>query len=219
MSAKTLKMKMQDELAALLAGDGFVFVKGEQRFVRARGGAAQIVHLSFVDGGARGGLSVIVNLAVRHERVEALVNSWREDLSAREKKATATLGAELGKILGRGQMRWTVASEEDCAAVAREIYGLVREHGLPYLEGYSDLTNVRERFSSGAPGQWHQFAGGRALRLPVVCALMGDPEAAQREFREQYDYLKSSDDLLARDYPSFVEYARGLLGAAEDGDG
>jgi len=211
---KEMKRRAQEELARRLEPHGFAG-RGAQLLARAAPGASQFVHLMFVEDRAGGSLSLALNLAVRHERVEQLANGWREDLSEREKKQTATLGVELGRLLGRGQMRWEMDSAEACARAAESAIAPLREHGLPYLESHSDIARVKERLSSDDPREWHQLAGGRALRLPLVYALAGEPRAAEEEFVRQYDFLKSSDDFLARDYPAFAAWACRELGLAD----
>jgi hypothetical protein len=211
---KELKQRAQEELARRLEPHGFTG-RGGQRLTRRLPGAIQMLHLAFVGGGAGGSLSLILNLAVRHERVEDLAHAWRSDLSDREKKQTATLGVELGHLIGRGQMRWQLDSPEACPKAANDAFHLLREHGLPYLERYSDLEAVKERLSSDNPDQWHQLLGGRALRLPLVYGLTGEPRAAEAEIVRQYEILKRDDDLLAKNYPVFAATACRALGLAD----
>lgn len=174
-----------------------------QRFVRKMSSVTHVIHIAFVINSAT--TSVIVNLAVRHEKVEDLANTWRSELSSKDRKQTATIGNEFGRLLGRGQMRWNVRSDEDLTVLAKNIFQAIEEKSFLYLERYSELKNIQKDLSSTNPKDWHsQTISGRALRLPIIYALLGDIPKAVKEFVIQYEYLKSNDELLADDYPLFV---------------
>jgi hypothetical protein len=210
---KDLKKRFLDELATHLGAIGFV--KNGQQYERTIGEITQVIHIMFIDDRRSASTAVVVNLAVRHSRIEELANSWRDDLSPKDKAATATLGIELGRLLGQGQMRRLVSSSHECVKVGNEVADLVCRHAEPYFNIYSDLKNVQDLWLSQKPQVWQQLPGGRAIRLPLILLVRGEVDAGRREFKNQYEYLKSSGDPLAEDYRRFVEKACVLLGVRQ----
>lgn len=53
------------------------------------------------------------DVAIRFDKLENLINENNKFLSEREKKATFSIGAELGNIREGRQKRWTVSGEGD----------------------------------------------------------------------------------------------------------
>ena len=201
-SVSELKQSLKRELEPHLQAQGFRLTG--QRFERYHRNVLQIVHLMFIEHPAERALSFGLNLAVRHDDVENFINSWRSDLSIKEAKKTATIGSELGNLMGGGQKRWTVRRVIDCKKAANDAVACLTSCGFAYLKQYSDLMKVAERFTSDNPDEWHQLEGGRALRMPVIYAILGKHDLARNAFIVQNEYLKSIDDLHAADYPDFV---------------
>jgi len=201
----TLKQEVLSGMEFLLRT--YDFRKREQQFEKGIQEFNQIVHLGFLDNRAEQRVSVVLNFGVRHNRIEEIVHSWRTDLSEREKRSTATVGTEYGRLIEGRQILWHVGSTEDAKLAIGQIFDAVLKRGLSYLEQYSNLGQIAAMLGSKNPRDWQgQLAGGRALRLPLAYVFLGDRERACREFVQQYGYLKSLDDLLVKDYPGYVAH-------------
>ena len=185
---KVLKENVLSDFAICLSKHGFYQI--EQQFERRTSDVVHIIHLMFIENKGSQTLAVVVNIAVRHERIEGLANSWRSDLKEKDKRRIATIGTELGKIIDRPHMRWEISSLEDSLKVAESICRAVESHGFPYLEHYSNVRNIQKCLSSDNWRDWQgQLPGGRALRLPLVCALLGQTDTTRCTFVTQYDKI------------------------------
>jgi hypothetical protein len=135
---KDLRAALLDRLDESLRPLGFR--KRQQSFHLESGPCRRSFHIAFVNHASD--FDVTADVAVRHHAVEDLLNERRPNLSARERKDTATIGAELGNIAGVGQHRWRVAAAGDVEPVAEDILGWFRRVGEPFLHRYADLEAV-----------------------------------------------------------------------------
>lgn len=162
--------------------------------------------MAFVDNKSENFTSLIINLAVRINQVEEIATacSWADDLKAKEKKEMATLGVQIGKLLGKGQLRWDIRNNVECKTVAEEVFSLLLEVGIPYLVEHSDINAVLKRFESDSFKEWHALLDSRAIRLPILLIILGRTEEAKAEFTRQYKLLLDDDAYLAPAYPQFI---------------
>lgn len=204
-SLPALKKEVQKKLSDLLKTHGFKSKK-DRHIEFNNDDAKQIIHLAFVDNNSEDFTSLIVNLAVRIHQVEEMVTacSWADGLTPKEKKGTATLGVQIGKLLGKGQLRWDIHNDADCEDVARKVFDLLEETGIPYLAKYSDTNAVLKKFESDSFKEWHALLDSRAIRLPIIYILLDRIDDAKNEFTRQHKLLLDSDDYLAPAYPLFV---------------
>ena len=131
-----LLLRLDDRLRPL----GFRLRKTLRDFRRDVGQCSQSLHVAFINHSAD--FDVTANVAVRHHAVEDALNEERPYLKESEKKLTATVGAELGNILGVGQHRWAVASERDIPLVVDGIVSYFQRVGLPFLERFTSLEET-----------------------------------------------------------------------------
>jgi hypothetical protein len=136
---RALREKLLQEIGAQLKPEGFR--KSEQTFGKDFDGGRLFFHLAFIPHAAD--FDVTADVAVRHEAVEHARHADNRLISDREKKKTATVGAELGNLLGTGQHRWTVRDEQDIPLVVTSILKMFRHIGCPFLERYSSLSETR----------------------------------------------------------------------------
>jgi hypothetical protein len=204
-SLLALKKTFQKNLSELLAIEGFKSKK--DRLIECdSNGIKQIIHLAFVDNRAENFTSLIVNLAVRIDQVEEIATacSWADDLTAKEKKGMATLGVQIGELLGKGQLRWDIHNSAECKTVAEKVLNLLLEVGLPYLVEHSDMNAVLKRFESDSFNEWHALLESRAIKLPIILIILDRIEDAKAEFARQYKLLLDDDAYLAPAYPQFI---------------
>ena len=203
-STKTLKEYILKDLQDILTKKNFKLF--DQQFeYKKTSTITYIIHLMFQSLNSRK-LIITTNIALRHVEIEEIANSWRIDLPEKEKKRSATICSEIGKIIGVPTKQWEISKKEQSIAIASDIYKDIREYGFPFLERFSDLHSIERCFLSD---DWHDWGGqlsfGRALRLPTIYLLLGDIRKACNVIRSQFDYLKSIDDLLVQDYPTFIK--------------
>jgi hypothetical protein len=105
-----------------------------QDFCRRYPWGRDVVHFGFFQRGSS--LRSAVNVAIRFDAVEKLIDPFRPWLSAREKRERFTLGAELGNISGTGYRTFDI--EEDVGRAADDMMSLIAAVGLPYLHELSD---------------------------------------------------------------------------------
>ncbi len=204
-SLPALKKTFQKNLSELLATTGFKSKK--DRLIECESnGIKQIIHLAFVDNKSENFTSLIINLAVRINQIEEIATacSWADDLTAKEKKDMATLGVQIGKLLGKGQLRWDIHNDAECETVAEDVFILLKEVGIPYLKEHSDMNAILKRFESESFNEWHALLGSRAIKLPIILILLNKTEESKVEFTRQYKLLLDSEEYLAPAYPKFV---------------
>jgi hypothetical protein len=131
-----LLLRLDDRLHPL----GFRLRKTLRDFRREVRGCSQFLHIAFINHPSD--FDVTADVAVRHHPVENMLNEERTYLKESEKKLTATVGAELGNILGIGQHRWTVANERDIPIVVDGVVNHFEKVGLPFLERFTSLEEV-----------------------------------------------------------------------------
>ena len=119
---------------------GFRLRKSYRDFYRDVGPCRQFFHISFIN--RPGDFDVTADVAVRHHLVEDVLNQGRPYLKDTERKQTATVGAELGSILGTGQHRWTVSGASDIPFVAGSMASFFERAGLPFLERFTSLEET-----------------------------------------------------------------------------
>lgn len=201
----TLKKNVQRDLAELL--NKYNFLSKQERLIEYEcNNIKQIVHLAFTENKKENTISMSVNLAIRFNQIEEMVTSctWANDLTAKEKRNIATIGIQIGNLIGNGFMEWKIHSEEECLSVSENIFELIEKCGFHYLNSHSDLKTVLHQFQSDNFKEWHATLQGRALRMPIIYLLLGDIMSAKNEFINQYKKLCNSNDYFALLYPQFV---------------
>ncbi len=204
-SLPALKKAFQKKLSELLEKKGFKSKK--DRLIECdNNGIKQTIHLAFVDNKSENFTSLIVNLAVRVDQVEEIATScsWADDLTAKEKKGMATLGVQIGKLLGKGQLRWDIHNNAECETVAEEVFSLLKEVGIPYLVEHSEMNTILKRFQSDSFNEWHALLDSKARKLPIILIILNKIEDAKVEFIHQYKLLLNEDTYHAPTYPKFV---------------
>lgn len=203
LKVKELKESLLNRLASTLVMHKFIH--REQRYIRRiNDDLSQSIHLNFIDSSA--GISVTVHIGIRHDLIEKIAHGWKKPSSAQSSNASATWGCELGQFT-KTPLRWQIASIDDVEKSLLEIHQAIVDLAIPALDQYASLERILSDFSSSSFKDWRQLLGGRALRLPLLLAVLGRPNLALNCFTEQYEILREKQDLLYQDYPKFVAFA------------
>lgn len=99
-----------------------------------------IFHVGFAS--INGPLKLVVNVAIRVDAVNNLVFGTDPLLSKAEARDTATVGAELGNLIGKGPLMWTVSDPGEVPSLVASMLEAYEKIGLPYLSRYSDLEEM-----------------------------------------------------------------------------
>lgn len=190
-SRKEVKHRLLAEVGDRLREHGFALRAGDQSFVRKRPSGRSAFHLAFIDH--ESDFDVTADVAVRFDDVEELVHGQNPLLSARARKETYTLGAELGNLADGRQRRWSVLGESDLPRIADDIYAWFLRFGLPYIERYSSRENALSALSDNGPTGWkhspvHLLRCQRALAL---AGSLGHTEAARHLAEVSERFLES----------------------------
>jgi hypothetical protein len=159
-------------------------------------------------------VDLTVQMAVRFDDLENLINEYNSHLSESLKKRTFSIGIELGNLLERRPKRWTVASLKDVEPVAHSIMNSFVTVALPYLEKYSDKQTALEVLSGDDQDAWlhSPFHDVRAKRALGLAFLFGDRERFSQLAVAKTEFLKSRND---SGLASFVEFRDALKSRLE----
>lgn len=174
----------------------------------------QAIHLAFIGGSTE--FDVTVDVAVRFDATEEILNKRNIHLSAREKKETFTLGAELGRIEGGGQLRWEVSDYNGIEPVAQAMYQKILAVALPYLERFSDPAQALAALSGDTRESWlhSPIHALRARRALVLAFLTKNRTELVGLARSKAEFLRQRNDDGLRD---FEEFAKSLIEQASSG--
>ncbi len=87
---------------------------------------------------------VVVDVAIRMDAVQDMIQESDSLMTSSDRRNSATIGCELGNLMGKGQHRWMVSSEEDVKLVASQIDAACRQTILPFIGRYSDFAYALE---------------------------------------------------------------------------
>jgi hypothetical protein len=135
-------------LGTLLKVHGFNAKPVDQSFRKPRSFGWAAIHLALIRHPPTD-FDVVVNVAIRFDAIEELTGSTHPLIKSSDRKKAATIGCELGNLLGVGQKRWTIASEGDLEPVAAQIMECCESSIFPFIEKYSDLGTVLETLNAG----------------------------------------------------------------------
>jgi hypothetical protein len=129
------------------------------------------LHLAFIEHAAD--FDVTVDVAIRFDALEDIINEGNNLLTASEKRRTFSIGAELGNISEWKQKRWTVRSPADIEDVSRSIMDAFVDIGLAYIEKYSNMETVLDVLSGDDKPAWllsplHDLRAKQAICLAFL---------------------------------------------------
>ena len=197
-SYKELKRELLETLGRQLAAHGFAFNPKDRRFVKVQPAIRWAVGLNFVKHPAD--FDVIVGVMVRFDALEELV--FEGEINP---EPSYSLGAQLGRLSGRGELRWSVHTHEDIEPVCNSLYKTVVNFGLPYLEKYSNMEAALEVLGRDDRAAWmhsplHYARAERALGLAF---LVQNKEAFKRLSAEKTKFLTEQKDQMLGKFLDF----------------
>lgn len=204
MLIKTLESELSVAVAEYLVPEGFKRYH-DQEFQKPYPWGKAAIHLSFIEH--ENDFDVTVDVAIRFESLETLVNKNAKGLTEKEKKNTYSLGAELGNLTGASPMRWTVISQADIKRVARQISEKIATTAIPYIETYSQPKRALEILSGDEQGAWlhSPIHGERAKRAIGLAWLSGEQQIFDNLVDSKRTFLQARNDFGLGDFEEFLK--------------
>lgn len=143
-----LQRQLFDRLGYFMKPHGFIPKPADNSFRSGASFGWASIHLTFIRHPPTD-FDVVVGASIRFDAVENMTQDADSLVKPSDRKKSATIGCELGNLLGVGQKRWTVASDGDIGPVASEIVIECEATLLPFIQRYSDLGHVLETLRAG----------------------------------------------------------------------
>ena len=190
-----LKKCLFETVASRVKPYGFIGKGSSGIFARATDLGRQTISLAPINHPPTD-FDVTVNLAIRFDRLEELLNEHEPNLTKADKRETHSLGAELGNISEGRQKRWTVATSHDIDRVASSIFEAIVRIGIPYLDKYSDMETALGVLSQDDRAAWlhsplHDYRAKKAIGLAF---LLGPKERFLRLAADKTEFLTARRD-------------------------
>jgi hypothetical protein len=152
-------------------------------------------------------LCVAADVAVRLDELEDLLNTTRSWMSPREKRATYSLGAELGNIAGTGYRSWDVPSLDEVDRVADDVVASFKAIGLPYLERASTLESAYRLLTSPGRSAWLHapFHWDRAACVVGLAMLTNREQKLPQIVENCVRMLEELKDPNLKDFLAFLD--------------
>ncbi|WP_133512912.1 hypothetical protein [Candidatus Thiosymbion oneisti] len=192
-----------EAIATQFSGQGFKLAQGNLLY-RECDGFVHIIHFASILQRKPKKTWIVVNLGIRCNTVEQIAaQCYPEELSTRD-RFLASIGAQLGKLLNQGQLRFDVTTPNDSSHSVEKVLTLISTHGFRYFSENSSLSALLRRLRPNNFKDWHMLLPARAVRLPILLFLSQGNDHAILSLQEQYRELISSNDLLADTYQAFA---------------
>lgn len=162
------------------------------------------VHITFINH--LDDIDLVINLAIRFDKVEELIHRNNLLLSATEKKNTATLGVELGNWVVGHQKRWNITPKSNLHSVANSMFNYFLEFGSLYLEKYSNIDEAYELLSRDDSNAWLHSPNHtlRALKAVAIAKLFDKPDL-KKLINSKKAFLEERKERDLKKYIKFVE--------------
>lgn len=188
MNVKELEKDLIKKLAERVGEHEFDTRAKAQSFYKQTPFGRVALHLAFIEHATD--FDVTVDIAIRFDALEDIINEGNSHLTASEKRRTFSIGAELGNISEWEPKSWTVRSPADLEEVSRSIMDAFVDIGIPYIEKYSNMETALDALSGDDKATWllSPFHDYRAKQAICLAFLLGqrdrffDLVAAKTEF-------------------------------------
>jgi hypothetical protein len=177
-----------------------------QTFVRPLDGGQVAAHLTFIKHERERDLDVTIDVAIRFDAVEALVNRSNMLLSKKEKAETYTLGGELGNLEYGQPYRITIATPGDVEDAAERIVKKLETVGVPYIERFSHPEAAYDVLSRDDREGWIHcpIDAERAKRACALLAVLNRRPEIQALGARKLSYMESLNDPRAPEFSKFL---------------
>lgn len=155
---------------------------------------------------------VLVGASIRFDQLEDMIHEGLDLklLRESEKKDTASIGGDLGNIIGTGQQRWTIRSEHDLDVVEKSICEMIVKVALPYIEKYKSRDALFELLLRDdiEAERLVPFSEYRAMKAVALAKILGKESMIDDIVQVKTNYLKARNytgiDLFLRFVKNFT---------------
>jgi hypothetical protein len=203
---KAAEVALLEQLGLRLAVYGFRPKPTGQTFYRNVPGGRWAFHVSFIRHEAD--FDVTADVAIRLDAIEQEVNQSETGLTEVEKRRSTTMGAELGNLIRKQPLRWTVAEFDDVPAVVHQIVEAFERIGLPYLSAYSDVEAAYRLLASTAPEDLVHapILGARFLRVIAAAYILGRNGELLQLVQQYEAQLTAEEDPYLSDFNALIKH-------------
>lgn len=183
----------------------------QNNFLRRYGNRIDIVHFSLINGSNIRPDVTVVNLGIRFVDVEQLVANLFPGDIASNKDNSATIGVQLGRLSGEGQLRFDIGSQSARKYSFQTLVAMLNDYAYPYFTENGTLQKLLERLESNDFHDWHMLDFDRRVRLPIVYSLMCKKEKSRISLDKNEQELECAGDSLTKPYRTFSEKLKDVL--------
>ena len=166
-----------------------------------------VLHLSSIEH--EQDFDVTVDVAIRFDELEDIVNECDALLTMKQKSNTYSLGVELGNLAKGSPRRWQVSSAEDIESMAQSITDFFADVGMPYIEKYSNMKEAMSILGrDDAEARLHcPINEARAMRALGLAFLLRQKELFFQIAENKISFLSASNSLGLQ---TFLEFKKAL---------
>ncbi len=205
---KILQKELLSQLSNKIVEYGFdKKIRGQSFFKPINDGRA-VLHFSFIDH--KDEFDVTIDVAIRFNALENLINKENRLLSKKEKDETCSLGVELGNLSQGKPRRWSIKNQVDIDSAVKEMTLFIKEIGLPYISEYSDLKQALSILSKDTPGAWIHapIHGERAKRAVGLAFLLNESEKLKSLINSKSAFLAERKDFGLASFNIFISHLK-----------
>lgn len=164
------------------------------------------IHLSFINH--YDDFDITVNVGIRFDELEEMKNLHNTLLSAKERKQTFSIGAELGNVSEGKPKRWTINSESDIELIANNIYKTIEKVAFPYIEQFSNLENAFEGCLNDGKESWLITAldSKRAMNAVGLAKILNKTDQINEIIQYKSKFLEDRNDFRLNSFVEFSKY-------------
>lgn len=182
---------------------GYVWRKSYRCFDKKQRDKTRIIGIGVAHYGEVHDVSL--NVAIRFDAVEELINSAKGYITAREKARTATLGGELGNIANGVWGSRSVREQGDVDAALGELVPLLLEVGVSYMDRYEDPHAAFAALAGDGREAWliSPIAHARASAAVAMALVLGK-ETAEIDALVEKKRRYLGDDWERKEFEGFL---------------
>lgn len=179
-----------ESIAEEMKKRGFKYRGKQQDFIQQTDYGFNAFHIAIIRH--ENDFDITVDVGIRFDDVENLINKNNKLLTKSQKKETCTIGVEIGNLTQGQTRRWTIEKFEDIMDVTYSVVEVFDHVALDYFKKYSNLEMVYKilRRDDKEAGLHSPFPSYRAIRA-VIAAIVLDKSnlEIQNLIKEKISYL------------------------------
>ncbi|RHW43432.1 DUF4304 domain-containing protein [Neobacillus notoginsengisoli] len=208
MDKQDQKKALMEHLHKSLSVFGYRKNTSKQHFWKPFEFGKVAIHLSFINH--NDDFDITVDVGIRFDELEEMKNLHNTLLSAKEKKQTFSIGAELGNVSEGKPKRWTINSESDIELIANNIYRTIEKVAFPYIEKFSNLENAFEGCLNDGKESWLITAidSKRAMNTVGLAKILNKTDQINKIIQYKSKFLEEQNDFGFTLFKKFSNFVR-----------